>query len=702
MSRTAFNAMMTIVLVSFGWNDRVVQSVEGPATNLSPDSDVVAFHLSVMDRHSGEPVPNADLDIVIHDRQEKGQTDRFGQCLIPLRDPNPESLEITVSKEGYVPMALRFRPRKTGITIPADYELKLERGIPIGGTVQTREGKLVSDAIVSIETYVYDRDEIEQRVSKLTCPTDVNGRWACRILPELSRDVWVDIEHDVYARPSGKPNIWIVDLRSGRHVIEVQPKPSLSGVVLTPEGQPIAGAEVFLGDDRYQAERQTTDGRGAFRYGKLKPGKHILTVVAEGYAQDMQSVHLQSDVNDLTFSLRRGVSVRFRVIDSSKRPVAGARVEADVWRRRGLYGTRGRNIRLWAETDDNGVAVWKDCPEDGIDFNVYKSGYTYTRKYLPLGFLQRTGTNTPPRENSQNRVYNRVITLKPQGKTRGRVHGRVYDAQTRNPIQGFRMIECIQGNNEELTPQTHKKRHIESGEFELSLTHRDMAVRIEADGYLPGQTPVVTNDSLVHRHDVYLTPLPTKEITGTVTLSDGTPAIRADIWIAEENHGLFVQGWGTMRSGGFARTQSDERGWFTVKTPLTEDYTILVMHGEGVAETDRSQFEEKQVIALEPWARVEGRVDLQGDESRVYGVELEMSDSIFTERISFFTYRIFFAFEAPVDAKGHFSFARVKAGTAKIAKMIERPNGNPGRSNPIRAELIPGRTTIVDFSASAR
>lgn len=633
------------------------------------DTDVGVFELSVIDMHTGHPLPLSDLDIEINDQHLKRQTNDEGRCKLKLDQPNLELLRIEVFKRGYVAMVLCFRPKATGIPIPPTFELRLEQGIQIGGIVQTDNNTPVSGARVKIDVlgYMQYASIIERTQNRIVCTTDAEGRWACHILPELSRDVLVDLEHNVYVR-SSQENIPIVALKSGDHVLRVQPGLSLSGMVLNLNGLPIVDATLSLGKNRHQAEQRTTDAQGMFRFNKLKPRQQLLTVIAEGYAQDVKVVDLEKDRDDIVFTLVPGRPKQFRIVDVNGTPILGASVEATKWRRRRDRYARISNIHLRAETDENGFAVLKDCPEDDICCSVTKPGYTKIEEYCirdhrPVHFIQ----------------------MRPQG----RIHGRVYDMQSRKPISTFRMFKGVRpSSSERLWWNKQWVKYIQSGEFELGLEKECMAVGIEADGFQWGETSVVCNDSNDHHRDIFLEPIRTREVTGSVRKADGTPVGRCNLWVATDRHRLFVQGLRTLRHQGFTRGQSDDLGRFVVKVPQSDNFSILILHDEGFSEISESQFEESSPIVLTSWARAEGNVS-QGNGGVLIGVEMSTFDDKSEDLITY-------VFEASVDVNGRYSFERVKPGKATMSKIIG--TGTWSRNIDTRhVELFAGRTTQVNF-----
>lgn len=143
---------------------------------------------------------------------------------------------------------------------------------------------------------------------------------------------------------------------------------NLTGRVLDQHGNPIAGAKVGLGPNRYttdcwieadeldvyKRERKLvgppvlgylsiskekgypvteTDGRGRFEFKNVKLAEYVLTVEAEGYAPQWRHINVSVDpkARSQEFRLKAGQSVRGSVVDKSGKPVGGACVVLDKW-----------------------------------------------------------------------------------------------------------------------------------------------------------------------------------------------------------------------------------------------------------------------------------------------------------------------------------------------------------------------------------
>jgi RNA polymerase sigma factor (sigma-70 family) len=121
----------------------------------------------------------------------------------------------------------------------------------------------------------------------------------------------------------------------------------VKGRVLNPEGQPLAGARIYIGYSAHQfglysPERQTAyplratsgaDGRFRFSFARtdlderwLDDSRPAVIAVAEGYGPDWADVRESGDDAELSLKLVEDLPVNGRILDEHEQPVAGAGV----------------------------------------------------------------------------------------------------------------------------------------------------------------------------------------------------------------------------------------------------------------------------------------------------------------------------------------------------------------------------------------
>jgi 5-hydroxyisourate hydrolase-like protein (transthyretin family) len=124
-----------------------------------------------------------------------------------------------------------------------------------------------------------------------------------------------------------------MELKGGQDLTGVElvlpPASEVTGRVLSPEGRPVAEAQVVLveaSEERYPAFsslRAATDADGQYRIDGLPPGKRTLEARAEGYRRTVRDVELTAAATVVDFTLERGLEASGRVVDDAGNPIAG-------------------------------------------------------------------------------------------------------------------------------------------------------------------------------------------------------------------------------------------------------------------------------------------------------------------------------------------------------------------------------------------
>jgi hypothetical protein len=182
-------------------------------------------------------------------------------------------------------------------------------------------------------------------------------------------------------------------------VDRVKVRPALTrvqGRVLDEKGQPVAGARVELGPNRYTADTWeesdtfdhyglqrlpvappalgyraiatdkrypvvTSDGQGRFEFKKVKRAEYVLTVEADGFAPQWRHINAAADpqLPAQEFQMKPGKAICSRVVDQTGKAVGGACVVLD---KRHLHA------------DADGRLSWaiEAPPPDEVNVRVYK------------------------------------------------------------------------------------------------------------------------------------------------------------------------------------------------------------------------------------------------------------------------------------------------------------------------------------------
>ncbi len=169
----------------------------------------------------------------------------------------------------------------------------------------------------------------------------------------------------------------------------------VEGVVIDPQGRPVAGAAVGQFGDLWGSDfpRTKTDKKGRYRLPPCEAGGYSIAAAAEGYAPDSQWVAVGEGPSTVNLRLRKGEMIRLQIVDKQGRPLPGATVSTvfDNENHREMMldyqsaTERDKNPHFFL-TDGDGrwTKLW--IPGEAIHFQVSKQGFaTADKKVAPAG-----------------------------------------------------------------------------------------------------------------------------------------------------------------------------------------------------------------------------------------------------------------------------------------------------------------------------
>lgn len=158
--------------------------------------------------------------------------------------------------------------------------------------------------------------------------------------------------------------------------LELKGGARVAGVVVDPDGKPLAGARVVyrgLSDRSLRANRRldavVSDKAGQFAIPALPKGSFTFTASAEGYAPGASDTILLDGATETTgveVRMEPGATLRGRVVNTAGQPVPGARVRVSVQ----TQGMRGRGRRGGVRqifTDEEGAYELTGLPRKPHD-----------------------------------------------------------------------------------------------------------------------------------------------------------------------------------------------------------------------------------------------------------------------------------------------------------------------------------------------
>ena len=179
---------------------------------------------------------------------------------------------------------------------------------------------------------------------------------------------------------------------------------SVTGLVMDPQGRPLAAARVRLGIAGrrfgHVRMRTTTDEDGRFEVSNLRAGENYSGEVAhDAYlAEPIEEFSVTTGVTDLgTLTVRKGGFITGRVVDANDAPVVGARVglaSAEENAHGGFFTARiisGETPTEPTVTDEAGA--FKISPVAAGEFRVQVNATGYApHKSEPITVYEVTGT----------------------------------------------------------------------------------------------------------------------------------------------------------------------------------------------------------------------------------------------------------------------------------------------------------------------
>ncbi len=394
--------------------------------------------------------------------------------------------------------------------------------------------------------------------------TDDQGRWSWNEAPADCTNVGIQIRH-----PNYLPT-WSQATFSRDSVFILKQGLQVKGHVLGPKGEPVIGAQVALGLDRFGTNEPEarTDSDGRFTLKNCKPGRSIVTVQAIGCSPTFQDVEVGKETQNLEFRLEPGHTVKIRIVDAHGKPVAKAGVAADTWR-------GYRSLRLRTETDANGEIVWNSAPADTMLCDIFKQGYMSVR-HTPVKAAEEVQVITLPSEL--------VIS------------GRVTDASTGRPIKRFQIHSGLQFANSPRDLLAARRRPAVRERplpFQAERAVLRHGPRSRRAGLPAARSRTFRATEGAQTYDFALEP--GKGPTGVVVRPDGTPISGVDVALATaDSRAFFSKGRFDRQQNRAEMVKTDARGRFEFLPRNNEQYFVIAVCDVGFAEATAEQIEKRR------------------------------------------------------------------------------------------------------------
>ncbi|MCA9440652.1 MAG: carboxypeptidase regulatory-like domain-containing protein, partial [Candidatus Omnitrophica bacterium] len=646
-----------------------------------------SLDLEFVDGDKKEPVSDVVVSVYIDDRDMVLSTDGEGKASIPFEAEEIRyGIRVSTEVEGFLPASVTWKRRELA-EISGEQVVELKRGYSIGGKIESESGKPIKGCKVIVSAMPTRDSEVRTALTNFETRTDNNGEWHCDEAPEKMESVRIRLEHPYYITNQyfdyGGDNRPIGHLKTFEDVIQLKESLNLEGFVLDENGGALKGARVSAGDPNpWSKGRKPTaiaNPTGAFSFKDREPGELQITVQADGYSPQAQQVLVEQGMKPLRFLMEPAATIRGRVVDATGDPISGVNVSAQSV----LPGNVDDSWRGF--TDSEGRFEWDSAPHQPVQFSFYSSE-GYGRKSETLG---------PTAEGEEHTiVLNAPLT----------VRGTVVDAKTGKPLESFQVIQGIGWDQGPDRPPSWQHRNAQpgsDGKYSISFTqdYPKHYVRIEAEGYLPGVSPPFTSDMGATVHNFELEE--GDPLSGTVVDASGIPVLNADVILATQSNGAYIQEGRNERVNSTPSTKTDSDGAFQFP-PLEEEFTLVVLSEMGIAQVTKAEFEASNKIQLEKWASLSGTLRVGKETPTGEVVVLNLNREHQPNSPS-----VYFHYRTETEEGGRFSFDRVVPGDIQVTRQIklsETPGGGSrwSNANSETVQLRPGESKEIQLGGTGR
>ncbi len=662
----------------------------------TPSSQPTEITVEARDLLTDAPMSDVKLDLSIWtttQQKSSATTDASGTARFPLT-AEVRSVYIGASRDGLVRESFHWSRKAEAPRPPDHFLFQMEKATRVRGRVVDPDGKPVAGATVVIAAKnTYPRSKQWVNFSYESTKTDTEGRWLFNGVPEKPDSIELaayDYLHlaewpysDSFYLEAFQP---LAALRDGSATLQLPPRgTTIEGTVVDPDGHPVAGGYVTIGDAGGYANRIPpikVDDRGRFRLG-MKPGTNTsLLARSAGFGPAREAIGVGREPQRIALRLQRAHSVSGQVVDPKGKPIAGAAVGVRSWR-------GGESLQLDLKTDAEGRFTWNEAPGDEVKADASAVGYATTQ-----------GVSLHPGA-SVKIVLKRPTTIK----------GTVVDASTGRLIPTFRLgIGTVWHRTERLIWQhgddIDREAKKTPGAFEYTLHERadQYNLRVSADGYLAADSGRFPGDGEPRSFAFRL--VKAEPVRGILLGPDGSPAVGAIVFLVPAEQPDTID-YVDLRNGEIEdretwpehRSKVGSDGHFTL-APQRGNFALVATSDAGYAIVHSRDLPEDYTIQLQPWASITGTIKIDGKPA---AKEMLLANDEDDGRQVFGEPRLDIRYNVLTDVDGRFALRRVMAGRRRLSRMS--PNGAERRFFHVPMATIdvePGRSYSLRIGESGR
>jgi protocatechuate 3,4-dioxygenase beta subunit len=642
--------------------------------------------LVLIDQVTGRPIAGLRVQNNLRNRFT-GTSDTDGRVPVPIPLTNTQYFYIRANGKGYIPKRLAWSTNDASLgggDIPSAYTMKMEKGTKIHGTIVDDAGQPVTGATVFLDfnkKYSNPHEQVDVNGNNRTRPikSGDDGTWSFSGAPlncdEIRLGAW-DYQHVIGDFQSPWPIADAAKLYDGTATFALRRGVTLEGVVTGPDGDPLAGASVGIGDQRMYGNAspaETTDASGEFSY-HFDPGQQVtLTIQARGCAPELKQLTMGADKQTLAVALSKAHRIYGRVVDSSGKPIPDANFNIQTWR--GVQ-TLTENF----QSDGSGNFHWNEAPADAVMFNISSRSTRGTSLEL-----------LPDKEN--------VVKL---GSVI-HIRGTVTDAETGQPIEDFHLTLGIvfnEGQQVNWQPGWNFDIGKKPGgvfDFPDTWSYPGIAVRIDARGHLSVESQVVKPED--GDAQLGLKMKPGKDVAATIHAPDGSLVSGATAVMALPRQMAYIIDSRQVMNQGTPRQTSGADGVVDFP-PQSGHFKIAVFADAGYAEVDQDDLAKSSDITLSPWGRIEGKMMIGSAPASDKFVDLmpaQIAMMVDPDEI-----RVQNQISAKTDADGKFVVERIPPGTWSVSRRVQISQNSYSDAALQTVEVAAGKTVAMSVGGTGR
>lgn len=403
--------------------------------------------ITVRDAATQAPVPGATVTLFEGMAPTKLTTDAAGVVVLPVQIDVPMAEKMTqfsfqVTDPGHEPRRVEWFADAGHVRdgLPTEYTVNLPAGITIGGVVRDEHGAPVAGAkILGYAAGLRPRTlgrgtKMQQEYGSISITeedaifTDAQGVWRKEHFPSEVTMIALDVirlgaprTHFMmgdYRGPADRSGaIDFSMLRNQRAVFVLKDGVTLRGVIVDESGQPIAGVQLRARDagTRNQPDQFTNNADGTFVLPHWEADNVLLTAEKNGFQTKSVTIATAGDVASTKLVLSRAKPLVLRVLGDNDEPLE-AELQSDP-------NPSPEQIVTWrGKTDATGRVEWPTAPD----------------RPVTIWIAPKSSKNYPIRSDRLTADgKEHIIRLRSGADKSIRVHFRVVDAESGEPVPGF-------------------------------------------------------------------------------------------------------------------------------------------------------------------------------------------------------------------------------------------------------------------------